>query len=61
MPEGVPVDQIPFKDDIGKVVKVSLQLLPLILGLRVSLPLTPFCVLLDPRPAYHLCELPEGA
>lgn len=25
MPEGVPVDQIPFKDDIGKVVKVSLE------------------------------------
>lgn len=25
MPEGVPIDQIPFKDDIGKVVKVSLE------------------------------------
>lgn len=61
MPEGVPVDQIPFKDDIGKVVKVRHHIFPLVLSLRVSLSLTLFCVILDPRPAYYLCELPEGA
>lgn len=37
MPEGVPIDQIPFKDDIGKVVKVSLELLPLSVSLSICM------------------------
>lgn len=60
MPEGVPVDQIPFKDDIGKVVRVSHLQIVFLCDLGMDTDESVCVVESDPCPADDLLELPEG-